>query len=125
LDDQTKIGESDSAAQQREAVRDSMFLHATVSALNGTTEFVGRVRNLSAGGMMVETPVELAPGEGIACELRGIGRVDGRVAWSAEGRLGIAFDAAIDPRQARRPIGRQTAEVARRPLISGRTDDAP
>ena len=48
--------------------------------------------------MAIDTPVEL--------EIRGIGHVNGRVAWQAEGRTGIAFDADIDPLKARKPVGK-------------------
>ena len=68
-----------------------------------------RVRNLSAGGMMIEfreePDLDAAPGDRVVAELRNIGRVKGVVAWVEGKRLGIRFDKAIDPAKARTPQG--------------------
>lgn len=98
-------------AQQREAVRDSMFLLARMRRLERDEEILARVRNLSAGGMMVETPAQLARGDLIESDLRGIGLVRGRIAWVADGRVGVAFDSPIDPKAARSPVGRAAAQA--------------
>lgn len=98
--------------QQREAVRDSMFLLARMRRLEREEEILARVRNLSAGGMMVETPAQLACGDRIESELRGIGLVRGRIAWVASGRVGVAFDSPIDPKAARTPIEQARAQAA-------------
>jgi hypothetical protein len=84
--------------------RDSMFLMAVMRRPGGTDVTV-KVRNLSAGGMMAESPVNFSRAEPIEAELRGIGQVTGRVAWNAGGRVGVQFDAPIDPRLARKPVG--------------------
>jgi len=88
--------------QDRNAVRDSLFLIAElrVEAVTMTV----RVRNLSAGGMMAEYPQGLDENTVVECDLRGVGMVRGRVAWSAAGRIGIAFDRQIDPLLARKPV---------------------
>ena len=94
------------ADSKRAQSRDSLFLVAKLRLIDHQAEFTDvRVRNLSAGGMMVEladpadidTPVEL--------EMRGVGLMRGRVAWYAEGRAGIALDKPIDPQKARKPVG--------------------
>lgn len=86
--------------------RDSLFLLARVR-VGGETEWSEvRVRNLSAGGLMAEIAHALPIDSPLELELRGIGRVRGRVAWQAEGRTGVAFDAEIDPMKARKPVGR-------------------
>ena len=64
-----------------------------------------RIRNLSAGGMMAELGRAVPVGTAGTLEVRGIGEVRGRVAWCAEGRVGIALDAPIDPKRARKPVG--------------------
>jgi hypothetical protein len=69
------------------------------------TERTVRVRNLSAGGLMIETERPMAVGTVLILGLRGIGEVTGRVAWYAEGRAGVALDAPIDPKRARKPVG--------------------
>lgn len=107
MDSHTDIGDSDEGdfAQQRKSVRDSLFLLATLSTSGPAGDINVRVRNLSAGGMMVETPTPLGKDEPVICELRGIGRISGRIAWAAQGRLGVMFDHEIDPKDARKPVG--------------------
>jgi hypothetical protein len=90
-------------AQDRNAARDSLFLMAELRI--GTTVTTVRVRNLSAGGLMAEYPLGLAEDAVVECDLRGVGVVRGRVAWSAAGRIGIAFERPIDPLMARKPVG--------------------
>jgi len=107
VDSHTDIGDSgeEDFVQQRKSTRDSLFLLATLSTSGPAGEISVRVRNLSAGGMMVETPTPLGKDEFVICELRGIGRVGGRIAWAAPGRLGVMFDHEVDPRDARKPVG--------------------
>lgn len=53
---------------------------------------------------MADCDRDCATGDPIAVDLRGIGVVRGRIAWRANGRIGIAFDEAIDPQLARKPV---------------------
>ena len=80
-----------------------MFLMAAVRRA-GSPDVQVKVRNLSPGGMMAESPVNFSRGDLIEAELRGIGTVKGKVAWTAGGRVGVQFDAPIDPRLARKPV---------------------
>jgi PilZ domain len=84
----------------RQEKRDSLFLSATMT-IGTIAPFTTRVRNLSAGGMMIDSDRDLMPGTSITAEVRGIGMIEGRIAWSSPGRAGVAFDKEIDPRQAR------------------------
>jgi hypothetical protein len=86
--------------------RDSLFLLARVRIGSDERWTDVRVRNLSPGGLMAEIETALAIDTPVELELRGVGQVTGRVAWQAEGRTGIAFDAEIDPMKARKPVGR-------------------
>lgn len=86
---------------QRHEKRDSLFLSAEV-AIDGAPPFSTRVRNLSAGGMMIDVNRDQIPGTPLVAELRGIGEVTGRIAWSSPGRAGVAFSEEIDPRLARK-----------------------
>ena len=88
----------------RSAPRDSMFLMAAVRRADGTDVTV-KVRNLSAGGMMAESPVSFSREDAIEVDLRGIGIIGGKIAWTAGGRIGVQFDTVIDPRLARKPVG--------------------
>ena len=92
-------------AQNRVNVRDSLFLAATLRKDGVPGEESVRVRNLSAGGMMADCKMVLTRGDRISLTLRGIGDVTGQVAWSGNGRFGVAFDQEIDPKLARKPVG--------------------
>lgn len=94
------------------APRDSLFLHARIHPIDGGPDIQVRVRNLSSGGMMAEPSVEVAPGERVMVDLRGVGEIAATVMWTVAGRAGLAFDREIDPRKARTPIG-ESARVNR------------
>jgi hypothetical protein len=89
----------------RNESRDSLFLMADFRLVGANDVEHVRVRNLSSGGLMAEIPSGLAQGAHVEFDVRGIGWVSGKVAWSAAGRVGIAFDRVIDPMLARKPIG--------------------
>ncbi len=92
-------------AHNRNEARDSLFLMADMRLPGSPDAFQVRVRNLSAGGLMAEFPNGLDQGTPVEFDVRGIGWVPGRVAWSAAGRIGVAFDRQIDPMLARKPVG--------------------
>ena len=98
---------SDDPSSQRSASRDSLMLSAQLR-VDGEPEVAVRVRNLSAGGLMAEYPNTVAVGTRVEVDVRGVGWVGGRIAWTAEGRVGIAFDREIDPMAARKPVGNGT-----------------
>lgn len=97
--------------------RDSLFLTARVRLDGEAEEREVRIRNLSAGGLMAELGRTVPVTTTATLQVRGIGEVTGRVAWCAEGRVGIAFDAPIDPKRARKPVGtgRKTPFYAKAP----------
>jgi hypothetical protein len=84
--------------------RDSMLLKAVLRLNNSGEEGEVRIRNLSAGGLMAETPVRVTRGEKVEVQLNTIGWIGGSVAWATEGRIGIAFDHPIDPKSARKQV---------------------
>ncbi len=98
---------ADDFTGQRSGARDSLLLTAQFRVGDDPIENV-RVRNLSSGGLMAEyaTPVPIRTP--VAVEVRGVGWVSGRIAWCAEGRVGVAFDQGIDPLLARKPVGKGT-----------------
>ena len=102
-----------SGQPKRELDRDSLFLQAKLRFVDGQDCGEVRIRNLSAGGLMAEAPVIAKRGDKVELELRNIGRVTGYVAWVAQGRFGVAFDHAIDPKLARKPIGQSKVELPR------------
>ena len=92
-------------AHNRQVARDSLFLMADIRVLGDKDARPVRVRNLSQGGLMAEFPDGLAQGQRVEFDVRGIGWVSGQIAWSAAGRIGVAFDRQIDPMLARKPVG--------------------
>lgn len=91
-------------AGNRVEPRDSLFLMADLRIAGSATVQHVRVRNLSAGGLMAELPTGLGQGVEVEVDVRGIGWVTGHIAWSAAGRVGIAFANPIDPMMARKPV---------------------
>lgn len=98
-DDSVESGAQDVS---RESARDSTFLSAKIT-FDSTPEapMDVRVRNVSAGGMMIDISVAREKGVGLTVELKNVGKVRGQVAWSTNSRMGIDFDAEIDPALAR------------------------
>lgn len=99
------------ASVKRGMNRDSLLLKAILRFPNTNDEREVRIRNLSAGGLMAEVPVRVARGEVVEIHLRSIGWISGHIAWVTEGRLGIAFDHAINPKDARKPVGTADLEL--------------
>lgn len=95
---------ADDFAGKRSGTRDSLLLTAQFRVEDGPAQQV-RVRNLSSGGLMAEHAEPLPRGTAVAIEVRGIGWVTGKIAWSTDGRVGVAFDDSIDPKLARKPVG--------------------
>jgi len=91
--------------------RDSLLLKAVLRFPRTKDEGEVRIRNLSAGGLMAEAPLRVARGEAVEIHLRSIGWISGHVAWVTEGRLGIAFDHPINPKDARKPVGTTEHEI--------------
>jgi hypothetical protein len=93
------------ASVKRGMDRDSLLLKAILRFPSNGKESEVRIRNLSAGGLMAETPTRVARGEPVEINLRNIGWITGHVAWVTEGRLGIAFEHPINPMDARKTVG--------------------
>ncbi len=97
------------ADTKRAQSRDSLFLTARLRLAGQQADFTDvRVRNLSAGGMMVELAEPTDMNTVVELEMRGLGMMRGRIAWYAEGRAGIALDKPIDPQKVRKPVGQGT-----------------
>lgn len=101
--DRPFVTEDERYGHLRSEPRDSMLLLATMRR-PGRAEVQVKVRNLSTRGLMAETPINFLRGEPVEIDLRGIGWVTGRIAWATVGRAGVAFDEAVDPKMARKPV---------------------
>ncbi|WP_417593556.1 PilZ domain-containing protein [Parasphingorhabdus sp.] len=111
FDDSLKMNSQAIDQPKRQLDRDSLFLKAELRFIDGDDCGEVRIRNLSAGGLMAEAPVQTKRGDDVQIELRNIGRITGHVAWVAQGRFGIAFDHPIDPKLARKPVGQSKVEL--------------
>jgi hypothetical protein len=111
---------ADDFVGQRSDSRHSLLLTAQFRVGDNPIGNV-RVRNLSSGGLMAEYAAPVAIRTPVAVEVRGVGWVSGRIAWAAEGRVGVAFDQSIDPLLARKPVGKgtRTPQYAK-PIITRR-----
>lgn len=103
--------ETGAAGKPRSDQRDSMLLHATLRRCQDGDAAPVRIRNLSAGGMMAECDLLLDRGDAVEVSLRNVGIVKAIVAWSVDGRIGVAFDAPIDRLRARRPVAETPART--------------
>jgi PilZ domain len=102
---------TDNSAVKRGMSRDSLLLKAILRFPKVNDEREVRIRNLSAGGLMAEVPVRVARGEPVEVNLRSIGWITGHVAWVTDGRIGIAFDHPINPKDARKPVSTNEIEM--------------
>jgi prepilin-type processing-associated H-X9-DG protein len=112
------MGKVDS--ENRQIMRDSLFVLATIRFDGLGDDRRVRIRNLSSGGLMAEGQFPVAPGQELSIELRNAGWVDGHVAWVQGSRFGIAFHQEIDAKvvRASTPQPDSADGVIRRPLGS-------
>lgn len=92
------------AVALRGTKRDSMFVKASLQCRRTRHRFDIVVRNVSAGGLLADTPQDLDLGDQVIVDLRHVGDVPGRIVWCQPGRFGIAFDVTIDPAAVRKPV---------------------
>lgn len=59
-------------------------------------ETLCRIRNLSSGGLMAEVHVPLVEDDAVKIELKAGDQLSGRVRWTHERRMGIAFDEPVE-----------------------------
>jgi hypothetical protein len=91
------MGEDRKSGEDRRADPREMAVLRVAKLITERGEQLCRIRNISPGGVMVEVPGAFWTGEPAGIELRSGGKAAGRIAWTDEGRLGIRFEAPIDP----------------------------
>jgi PilZ domain len=110
------------AASARNAPRESLFMLGKLTLKEGSAAIDVRVRNLSATGMMVESPIFGKIGQDVSIEIKNIGQVAAKIAWIAEKRMGLALIEQINPHLARQPIGvKANTPSYTQPGITGRS----
>ncbi len=95
--------------EQRQIVRDSLFVMVDVRLDGSSLEHRVKMRNLSSGGMMIEAALRVAKGVIVFVNIRNLGWIEGSVAWIQESRFGVAFRDEIDPILARAPVAPSNA----------------
>lgn len=115
------------ANDNRQIARDSLFVMAELRLESVPIDYRIKVRNLSAGGMMGEGDVRVAPGTRVWVNLRNIGWTEGAVAWVQDNRFGVAFREEIDPKEARSSMGQgeHTPRYVRPPILSASPPTPP
>ena len=73
-------------------------------------QFAVRVRNVSTGGIMAETPRSVADESRVEIEFSEGQRFPGRIRWTSQGRVGVQFDTPFSLDQLA-PIRPQTADL--------------
>ncbi len=103
---------------RRTSSRDSLFLSATIRRKGDVEDELVpvRVRNLSAIGLMADYNDVASPGDPVVVTVRGIGSVQGKVAWVRSGKIGVEFDAEVDPKLARKPVKPDPDRTPAKPL---------
>jgi len=109
-------GTAGDATAQRNDARDSLLLVARFRVEGSAETSQVRVRNLSSGGLMADVVKPIDIGTMVEIEVRGVGWVNGRIAWIAAGRAGVAFDHPIDPQAARKPVVTSRGPVKSKPI---------
>jgi hypothetical protein len=92
------------AVALRGTKRDSMFVKAVLNLKRTGHDVDVVIRNISAGGMLADSPQTFEIGDVAVVTLRKVGAVPGRIVWVQAGRFGMAFDVAIDPQDVRKPV---------------------
>lgn len=118
--DQTDDNEHNATESQREKSRHSLFLSADVIFDDSPKQHTVRVRNVSAGGMMIDVTAPREKGLGVTARLENIGEVRGMVVWSTAKRIGITFDQEIDPNLARHKPTAAPVPGYKRPYVESR-----
>jgi len=91
---------------QRSTNRSSLFLLGKMGVDGGVSSEPIRIRNLSPTGLMAEAPTILAVGTAVIVEMKNLPMTKGKVVWATDGRMGIAFNAEIDPSKVRQSVGK-------------------
>lgn len=106
--------------ETRSIDRDSLFIMADIVFADAEDRQRVTVRNLSAGGMMVEREMRVKRGQRVTVDLRNIGTVAGVVVWVRSPAFGIAFEREIDPKLARTALsgGPSAAPAYTRPALA-------
>ena len=81
---------------QRAGQRFTTLFRVARVVTEGGTQHLCLIRNIGAGGLMLETYAPFGMGTAVRVEPKGCEPVSGRIAWIKDKNAGVAFDAPID-----------------------------
>lgn len=81
--------------ERRSDAREQLAVYRVATLRWGNVEALCLIRNISSGGLMGRLHAELMPGQAVTIEIRSGAQIPGRVAWSHDSLVGIAFDTPI------------------------------
>lgn len=67
----------------------------TICEFHPNQEMTVRIANISANGMMLVDPIDMAKGDRLTVRLPVAGRIEAYLMWSHEGRHGFKFERVI------------------------------
>lgn len=104
----------------RDARLTTIFLIGRMS--NGVRDDLCRIRNISPGGMRIETLAPVDVGQNISVDLRNGATLRSKVVWLGEAEAGVRFDMPLDVKKVLAPgsRARRTKRVMRSPRLSTR-----
>ncbi len=77
-------------SDERQSMRSEIRLPASIVA-GPSRRVAATVLNISAHGVMAEVKASFVPGRPVTLELAGLAPTAGRIAWTRQGHVGIAF----------------------------------
>lgn len=80
---------------------------------NGSRDDLCRVRDISAGGMRIETLAPVDVGQRIGVDLKNGATVRSEVVWVGKAEAGVRFDAPLDLEKVLRPPNGRATRAAR------------
>lgn len=83
-------------SDQRSGERFTTLFRVARVVTDGGTQHLCLIRNIGAGGLMLETYAPFGMGTAVRVEPKGCEPVSGKIAWIRDKNAGVAFDAPID-----------------------------
>lgn len=84
----------ETSADSRRATRFSIDFE-TICEFHPNQEIGVRIANISANGMMLADPIDMAKGDRVIVRLPVAGRIEAYLVWSHQGRHGFKFERVI------------------------------
>lgn len=94
-------------SEMRGSTRSQTMLLAAFWVSGDPTSHQLRVRDISATGLRGVTATQLTKGQEIVLEIRGVGKVEGRIVWASSELIGVQFGEPINPESTRIPVSRK------------------